>query len=318
MDAADRPRPRRRPAPVRRAPARASGYLDRAAPLAAEPDGRRRHAHPQALPRGSATRRLRAHRARSGADADPRRARPLGLRVGLEPAPRLGVGRPRRDLQARSRAHPRPAATGTVEFERRRTRTAAAAYTFTVAEDSVAVEERSADGADARVIGPTAGVGQGVLTRARPQRPRAHRRPCSSPATLLDGLARRPVRAPRRRAGRAPRSHAEPGSLAALLVRVRRRQQVRDLTRLRARQRRRHPARLLGPGALDGIAVAGGRAVAARTGVLAVPRREVALGEVRRRCEPDRRRVGVRRGCSSRGSARTTASPDPTGENWRR
>jgi hypothetical protein len=49
----------------------------------------------------------------------------------------------------------RPAATGTVEFgvdgpDGR------AVYTFTLAEDSVAVEERPADGADARVTGPTA------------------------------------------------------------------------------------------------------------------------------------------------------------------
>ncbi len=47
----------------------------------------------------------------------------------------------------------RPAATGTVEFgvneaDRR------AAYAFTVAEDSVSVEERSIDGADALVTGP--------------------------------------------------------------------------------------------------------------------------------------------------------------------
>jgi DNA-binding HxlR family transcriptional regulator len=49
----------------------------------------------------------------------------------------------------------RPAATGTVEFDVDGP-DARAAYTFTVAEDSVAVEERSADGADARVIGTTA------------------------------------------------------------------------------------------------------------------------------------------------------------------
>jgi len=49
----------------------------------------------------------------------------------------------------------RPAATGTVEFgvdgpDGR------AAYAFTMAEDSVAIEERSVDGADARVTGPAA------------------------------------------------------------------------------------------------------------------------------------------------------------------
>ena len=62
------------------------GHLDRAAALATEPHGRRRHAHPQALPRGTAARRLRADRARPRADAGSRRAGPLGLRVGLEHA----------------------------------------------------------------------------------------------------------------------------------------------------------------------------------------------------------------------------------------
>ena len=47
----------------------------------------------------------------------------------------------------------RPAATGTVELCVD-TPDARAAYTFTMTEDSVAVEERSVDGADARVTGP--------------------------------------------------------------------------------------------------------------------------------------------------------------------
>src|ERR1700729_360251 len=48
----------------------------------------------------------------------------------------------------------RSTATGTVEFDVDGP-DGRAAYTFTVAEDSVAVEERSDDGADARVIGAT-------------------------------------------------------------------------------------------------------------------------------------------------------------------
>ncbi len=48
----------------------------------------------------------------------------------------------------------RSAATGTVEFDVDGP-DGRAAYTFTVAEDSVGVEERSADAADAKVIGAT-------------------------------------------------------------------------------------------------------------------------------------------------------------------
>ncbi len=47
----------------------------------------------------------------------------------------------------------RPAAIGTVEFGVDEP-DGRAAYTFTVSEDSVAIEERSADGADAHVTGP--------------------------------------------------------------------------------------------------------------------------------------------------------------------
>ena len=97
------------PAALRRAAARAARHLDRAAALAAEPDGRRRPAHPPALPRGAAARGLRADRALARADAGARRARALGLRLGLErPAP--GRGRQhRRDLPARARAASTPA-----------------------------------------------------------------------------------------------------------------------------------------------------------------------------------------------------------------
>ena len=49
----------------------------------------------------------------------------------------------------------RPAATGTVEFGVDEP-DGQAVYAFTVREDSVSVEERSVDGADARVTGPTA------------------------------------------------------------------------------------------------------------------------------------------------------------------
>ena len=108
VDAADHPRPRRRPAPVRRAAARAARHLDRAAALAPEPHGRRRPAHPPALPRGAAARGLRADRALARADAGARRARPLGLRLDLgRAAPGRGRQR-RRDLPARARdAHSR-------------------------------------------------------------------------------------------------------------------------------------------------------------------------------------------------------------------
>ena len=78
------------PAPLRRAPARAPGHLDRAAALAPEPHGRRRPAHPPALPRGAAARRLRADRALARADARARRARPAGATTGRGRAPRPG------------------------------------------------------------------------------------------------------------------------------------------------------------------------------------------------------------------------------------
>ena len=86
VDAADRPRPGRRPAALRRAAARAAGHLDRAAALAAEPDGGRRAAHAPALPRGPAARGLRADRARPRPAARGRCAGPLGLPLGLGPA----------------------------------------------------------------------------------------------------------------------------------------------------------------------------------------------------------------------------------------
>ena len=58
----------------------------------------------QALPRGPAPRRLRAHRARARAGAGPGRAGSLGLRVGLGPAAPLRAHRPGRDLPAHPRA----------------------------------------------------------------------------------------------------------------------------------------------------------------------------------------------------------------------
>ena len=88
----------------------------------------------------------------------------------------------------------RPAATGTVEFgvdgpDGR------AVYTFTLAEDSVAVEERSADGADARVTGPTAAW----VKAFSPERDRTGSSSpvtCSSPARCSTGSSPR-VGAPR-------------------------------------------------------------------------------------------------------------------------
>ena len=70
------------PAPLRGAAARAARHLDRAAALAAEPDGRRRPADPPALPRGPAARRLRADRARPRPAARRRRARRAGATAG--------------------------------------------------------------------------------------------------------------------------------------------------------------------------------------------------------------------------------------------
>src|ERR1700733_14004558 len=68
---------------------------------------------------------------------------------------------------------------------------------------------------------------------------------------------------------------------------------MRDLTRLRARERRRDPARLLGPRRAGRLAVAGGRPVATGTRVVAVERGEVALGEILRVVEPDWPRIRV-------------------------
>ena len=102
VDAADRPRPGRRPAALRRAAARAAGDLDRAAALAAEPDGGRRAAHAPALPRGAAARGLRADRARPRPAARGRRPRPLGLPLGLGPAAPGRGDRRRRDPALRS------------------------------------------------------------------------------------------------------------------------------------------------------------------------------------------------------------------------
>jgi DNA-binding HxlR family transcriptional regulator len=50
----------------------------------------------------------------------------------------------------------RPAATGTVEFAVEEDPDALATYTFTVSEDGVEVVEHPADGANAKVAGPTA------------------------------------------------------------------------------------------------------------------------------------------------------------------
>ena len=106
------------PAPLRRAAAGAARDLDRAAALAPEPHGRRRAAHPPALPRGAAARRLRADRALARADARARRARALGLRLDVDrPAP--GRGRqPRRDLPPRARdaRSPPPDVRGSVDL----------------------------------------------------------------------------------------------------------------------------------------------------------------------------------------------------------
>ena len=94
------------------------GHLDRAAALAAEPHGRRRPAHPPALPRGAAARGLRAHRALARADAGARRARALGLRLDLD----ARRARARTSTSARSSASrpgcspPPPDLRGTVDL----------------------------------------------------------------------------------------------------------------------------------------------------------------------------------------------------------
>ena len=118
VDPPDHPRPRRRSPPVRRAPARPPRHLDRAAPLPAEPHGRRRAADPPALPRGAAARGLRAHRARPRPAAGHRRPRGLGFRVGVGPAERRRGDRHRRDLPRPSPGSSarRPTTRGLVEL----------------------------------------------------------------------------------------------------------------------------------------------------------------------------------------------------------
>ena len=118
----------------------------------------------------------------------------------------------------------RPAATGTVEFGVDEPEGRAALHVHAGGGHG-GVEERSADGADARVIGPpTAWV-----KAFSPERDRSGLEltgDCSSPASLLDGL----LAAGGARLG--PRRATPPSR--GLLVGVLRRQDVRDLTRLRA------------------------------------------------------------------------------------
>ena len=132
------------------------GHLDRAAALAAEPHGRRRPADPPALPRGAAARGLRADRARPGADAGPRRARPLGLRVGVERARATA----RRSTSARScgwrpgMLEPPKSLSGSVAMEATGKHSAPRTYLLTARRGNVTVEEHDDEDADARVSGP--------------------------------------------------------------------------------------------------------------------------------------------------------------------
>ena len=170
------------------------GHLDRAAALATEPHGRRRDAHPQALPRGPAARRLRADRARPRADADSRRARPLGLRVGVEPA----RARPRASTSARSSAWPpacsagrRPAAPSSA---RSTARTAKPRRTRSRSETTVSASP-SAPAETAPTPASAATPPRWIKAfspEQRPQRPGRSRVSASSPTALLDGLASAP------------------------------------------------------------------------------------------------------------------------------
>ncbi len=121
VDAAHHPRPRVRPPPLRRAAAHAARHLDGAAALPPEPHGRRRPAHPPAVSRGPAARRLRADGALARARARHRRARAVGLRLDLERAAHRRGDPDRRDPAHGSRpAHPARVAARRGRGQRRR------------------------------------------------------------------------------------------------------------------------------------------------------------------------------------------------------
>ena len=177
------------------------------------------------------------------------------------------------------------------------------AYTFTVAEDSVAVGERSADGADARVIGPAAAW----VKAFSPERDRSGLELTGDlqlAGVLLDGLlaagGRASDRAPptppsRARTCRGTSPTAGAGS---------------DPASLRVAW-----ARPSTPPA--GPRSAGSDPSPPAPGVLAIPRREVALGEDLGVREPGRSGYVFPRLFESRLAANDNVS-DPTGENWRR
>ena len=197
MDIADRPRPRRRAPAVRRAAAGPARHLDRAAPLATEPHGCRRDAHPQALPRGAAAGRLRADRARSGTDADSRRARSLGLRLGVERSALRRGRRHRRDLQTRAGARaprdqvsPAPSRCASTTRKRRRRSRLVLADGIDRPGHARGARGRTLRRADQRRHG---GLDRGVLARPRPrglQITGDH----GLAEHLLDGLAARSTR----------------------------------------------------------------------------------------------------------------------------
>src|SRR4029079_1115095 len=169
VDPAHRARPRRRPSPVRGAPARAARDLDRAAAFAAEPDGGRRPAHPPAVPRGAATRGLRADRARTRPAPRHRRPWPLGIPLGLGSPPSRRGDRRRCDPAVHAR--PRgvaggailrcqpvlwvsPAVRGTIELVVTRGVDAEDIYVLHAVDGAVTYEERSARETDPQVPGP--------------------------------------------------------------------------------------------------------------------------------------------------------------------
>src|SRR4051794_16177447 len=154
VDPAHRARSRRRPAPLRRAPARAAGNLDGAAAFAAEPHGRRRSAHPPAVSRGAAARGLRADRARARPAPRHRRPGPLGLPLGLGAAPSRRSDRRRRDPALRPGLDVSPSLRGSVELVVMRGVDAEDIYLLHAADGTVTYEERSAPEADAHVLGP--------------------------------------------------------------------------------------------------------------------------------------------------------------------
>ena len=243
-----------------------------------------------------------------GADAHPRRTGPLGLRVGLEP-PRASESV---DLGAIFRLVPGllggSGHGGHGRVEVRRSGRRAAVYTLTLSQDPGAISGAPGDGAAAQVTGSTAAwvgalspsaTGVGSSSR-RPQLAGTLLDGCSSPAAILrlatagrHRLTRPPGCLPGTpRGGVRDRRTGRSGG-PRLLVGVGRRADVRELAARRARQRRRHPARLPAPGVLDGSPLPPFEPSPPAPVFLQSHAGEAARGTCRGVGEPQRRRVGV-------------------------